>query len=87
MPLVLINNGLGALWIKGLLPGEVVQSISADMIEVTPSQPSEEDLFLFVLQATDPNLSQESPVVVADQAKLISEDNKLGVFLYRWKIL
>ena len=84
---MLINNGTGALWIKRLLPYEVVQSISANSVEVSPAQPAEQDLFLFVLQVTDANLTQDSPEVVADQAIVISDDNYLGVKFYRWKVL
>jgi len=42
---------------------------------------------MFFLQVTNSGLLQSSPQVIADQAKLLAEENKLGVFFDGWEIL
>jgi hypothetical protein len=85
--LILIDNSSGALWMKKMLPISSNQILSADYVKVAPSDAATEDFFLFVLQATDAGLSQFSPEVIADQAELLVDDNKVGVFLDGWNIL
>jgi len=55
--------------------------------EVAPKAQNLTDYFLHVLQATDSNVSKDSPEVIADQAKLISEGDKIGVQIDQWKVL
>ena len=85
--LILINNGSGALWIKKMLPQNVNQILSNEYLEVTPADTASEDFFLFILQATDSDISQFSPQLTADEAKLLVEDDKIGVLLDGWNIL
>jgi len=85
--LMLINNGSGKLWIKRLLPDKAIHNLSTGSIEVTPTQSSEQDWFLFVLQASDANLAQNSPEITADEARLISDTNKIGVQIDQWNVL
>ena len=85
--LIFIKNESSSLWIKRLLPVDADQIINNNIIKVTPSHQISMDLFLFILQVTDSNLEQDSPKVVVDQAKLISESNKIGVLVDNWKVL
>lgn len=85
--LILIDNTKGSLWIKRLFPIYISQTLTEDRIEIVPLEAMTEDFFLFVLQATDPGLSQSSTEVVADQAKLLVGHDKLGARLNGWNIL
>ena len=75
----LINNGAGALWIKRLLPQQVSETMNADRIEVVPSQPATEHLFLHVMQTAEAGQSKDSPNVKADNAKLFAYGSWIGV--------
>ena len=85
--LVNIINGSGALWIKRLLPEQATESMSDTKFEVVPSQSAKEDYFLHVMQAVDANFTKDSPQVVADEARLITTANRIGVEVDDWKIL
>ena len=85
--LVNITNGSGALWIKRLLPEQATESMSDTRFEVLSSQSAKEDYFLHVMQAVDANFSKDSPQVVADEARLITTANRIGVEVDDWKIL
>jgi len=85
--LVKISNGSGALWVKRILPEQATETISNSIFEVTPSQPVKEDYFLFVMQAVDAGFSKDSPEVMADEAEIITQGNKIGVSIDSWEIL
>jgi len=85
--LVKITNGSGALWVKRLLPELVTETMSSGRFEVVSNQSVKENYFLHVMQAVDANLSKDSPKVVADEAQLITIDNRIGIKVDGWKVL
>jgi hypothetical protein len=85
--LILIDNGSSTLWMKKMIPSNINQTLSIEEIEFIPAEYASEDFFLFVLQVTPSGLPFTSPQVLADQAKLLVEENKIGVDFDGWKIL
>ena len=86
--LIVIENGSGALWLNRLLPENVInKSITTDRYEVVPDQFSNEDFFLNVMQTTDSDLSKDSPEVIADDATLLIQGDKIGVRVGTWEVL
>jgi len=75
----LIDNGAGALWIKRLLPQQVSETMNADRLEVIPSQPATEHLFVHVMQTAEAGQSKDSPSVKADNARLFTHGSWIGV--------
>jgi len=85
--IVKIINGSGALWVKRLLPEQATETMSSGKFEVVSNQSVKEDYFLHVMQAVDTNLSKDSPKVIADEAQLITIDDRIGVKVGGWKVL
>jgi hypothetical protein len=69
--LITVDNGIGALWIKRLLPTSASVSLSNEEIAVVPSQSSTETFFLHVMQAVDSGAG--SGQVAADDATVTQE--------------
>jgi hypothetical protein len=82
-----IANGDGALWIKRLLPQQATEIISDSKFEVIAKESTIQSYFLHVLQAVDANFSKDSPEVIADEARLITQSNQIGVNVNGWEIL
>jgi len=82
-----ISNGAGALWIKRILPDQVTETMNDGMFKVTPVKLVRETYFLHVLQAVDASLSKVSSGLVADDARIITTENRMGVKVDGCKVL
>lgn len=83
----IIQNGSSALWIKRLLPIRVNQTLDSNLMEVSPNQSALKDQFLYVMQVTNSNVSKDSPEVVADQATLIPDANRIRIKVDKWEVV